>query len=233
VLAGCALAATAMNAIGQFLAQFLLRSFHVAPSRLSFLLSVIAVASMAAGLLLGGFGVDRAARRDQRWYVWGPALTLMIAAPAFVLGFNQSTIPATVAVLMVGHVALFVYFTPTLAIAQNMVGANMRASSAFVVSLTIGLVGIGLGPTLTGFLSDAFAQRAFTSGDYLLMCPDGAPAAGSAAALTHACLDASTTGLRQALMAMSLLLVWAALHYLLAARAFRRDLETQFEPVRP
>jgi hypothetical protein len=57
------------------------------------------------------------------------------------------------------HVVLFVYFTPTLAMAQNMVGANMRASSAFTVSLVLGLVGVGIGPTLLGFLSDASVKR--------------------------------------------------------------------------
>jgi hypothetical protein len=48
------------------------------------------------------------------------------------------------------HVALFVYYTPTLAIAQNMVAANMRASSAFVAAIVLGLVGTGLGPSLRG-----------------------------------------------------------------------------------
>lgn len=233
VLIGCALAATAMNAIGQYIAQFLLRSFHVAPKDLGFLLSVIAVTSMAAGLLLGGFGIDRAARRDRRWYVWGPAITQILAAPAFILGFSQPTIPSTVAVLMAGHVVMFVYFTPTLAIAQNMVGPNMRASSAFVVSLVIGLVGIGLGPTLTGFLSDEFASRAFSAGDYSALCPGGVPTADSARTIADACLNASATGLRHALMAMSLLTIWAGIHYLVAARSFRRDLETEFQPVRP
>lgn len=233
VLIGCALAATAMNAIGQYIAQFLLRSFHVAPKDLGFLLSVIAVTSMAAGLLIGGFVIERAARRDQRWYVWGPAITQILAAPAFVLGFSQPTIPSTVAVLMAGHVVIFVYFTPTLAIAQNMVGPNMRASSAFVVSLVIGLVGIGLGPTITGFLSDAFASRAFSAGDYSALCPRGVPAADSARTIADACLNASAAGLRHALMAMSLLTIWAGIHYLLAARSFKRDLETQFQPVRP
>jgi len=32
---------------------------------------------------------------------------------------------------------------------------------------------------------------------------------------------------------MSLLLIWAGIHYFLAARSFKRDLETQFVPVRP
>ncbi len=233
VLIGCGIAAIAMNSIGQFIAQFLVRSFHVAPKDLGLLLSVVAVVAMGAGLLLGGMGVDRASRFDQRWYVWIPSITLLLAAPAFVLGFNRPTLASTIAVLMAGHLVLFVYFTPTLAIAQNMVAANMRASSAAIVALVLNLVGSGIGPTLTGFLSDVFAKRAFTAGDYVALCPGGVSAADSTPAIAEACQQASAVGLRHALMAVSLLTVWAAVHYFLAARHFRRDLDTQFEPVRP
>lgn len=231
VLIGCGLAAAPMNAIGQFLAQFLSRSFHVAGGDLGLLLSVIGVGSMTAGMLIGGFGMDRAALRDRRWYVWGPAIALLVAAPAFLAGFNQSTVVATAVVLFAGHVGLFVYFTPTLAIAQNMVAANMRASSSFVVSLVIGIVGIALGPTLNGYLSDLFARRAFEPGDFTAQCGVGAPAASSS--IAAACEQASATGLRHALMAVTLLMVWAAIHYFLAARDLRRDLDRSFEPVRP
>jgi hypothetical protein len=188
---------------------------------------------MSSGLLLGGFGVDWAGRFDRRWYVWGPAITLFLAAPAFILAFNQPTIPRTVLALMAAHLVLFVFFTPTLAIAQNMVAANMRASSAFAVATVLGLVGIGLGPTLMGFLSDRFARRAFTLGEYATLCPGGTPPADAARTLADSCLNASATGVRQALMAMSLICIWAAAHYFYAARNLRRDLDTHFQPLRP
>lgn len=228
ILIGCGLAATAMNAIGQFLGQFLVRSFHIGLAQAGALLGTLAGAAMASGLALGGFGVDWAGRFDKRWYVWGPALGLAVAAPMFVLGFGQATLVSTIAVLMAGHVVLFIYYTPTLAMAQNMVGANMRASSAFAVAVVLGLVGIGLGPTLVGFLSDAFARHAFTSGKFEELCGKGAAVYGPL--FTEECGRASAAGLRHALVAMSLLLLWAALHYLLAARNLRRDLDTHYEP---
>jgi predicted MFS family arabinose efflux permease len=227
ILAGCALAAIGMNAIGQFLAPFLLRTYHLGFAEAGRLLSLIAGGAMASGLALGGFGVDWAGRFDKRWYVWGPAIGLLLAAPAFLMGFDQPTVTLAVAVLMPAHVALFVYFTPTLAMAQNMVGANMRASSAFTVSLVLGLVGVGIGPTLLGFLSDAFARAAFTTGNFKLMCPGGAPPHGELSALQQACASASATGIRHALMAMSVFLLWAAVHYFLAARTLRADLLKQ------
>jgi predicted MFS family arabinose efflux permease len=229
ILLGCGLAAVSMNGIGQFLGQFLIRNYHLGYSQMGRVLALIAGIAMASGLALGGFGVDWAGRFDKRWYTWGPALGLMLATPAFLLGFNQATIPATIAVLMAAHIALFVYWTPTLATAQNMVGPSMRASSYFVVWLMLSLVGIGLGPTLSGFVSDAFARGVFTLGNYASSCPGGRAVAGATQELIQSCAQASAIGLRRALTTMSLTFVWASLHYFLAARTLREDLENRYE----
>lgn len=230
LLAGCALAAISMNGIGQFFGQFIVRNYHVGFSEAGRILSLVAGGSMPCGMLLGGFGIDWAARRDQRWYAWGPALTLVLASPAFIIGFNQPTVTSAAGALILGHVMLFVYWTPTLAMAQNMVGASMRASSTFVFNFILGLVGIGFGPTLVGILSDRLAGGAFTLGDFVTSCPRGRPLTGALNAHLQACADASATGLRHALMLMSLTFVWASIHYYLAARTLRRDLETCYIP---
>jgi hypothetical protein len=157
-------------------------------------------------------------------------LTLVLASPAFIIGFNQPTVLSAATALILGHVMLFVYWTPTLALAQNMVGASMRASSTFVFNFILGLVGIGFGPTLVGILSDRFASGAFTAGNFVTSCPGGRPLTGALNAHLQACADASATGLRHALMLMSLSFVWASIHYYLAARTLRRDLETHYIP---
>ena len=229
LLAGCALAAISMNGIGQFFGQYLARNFHLGLAETGRVLSLVAGTTMPCGMLLGGFGIDWAARRDERWFAWGPALTLVLASPAFILGFSQPTVLAAALVLAVAHICLFVYWTPTLALAQNLVGASMRASSMFVFNFVIGLVGIGFGPTLVGFISDRFARSAFTVGDYAL-CPKGRPPTGVLDAFTQSCAGAQATGLRHALMLMSLTCVWAAVHYWLAARTLRGDLATLYVP---
>ncbi len=222
-----ALAGMSMNGIGQFLNPFLARNFLLGPAEVGRLLGLIAGVSMASGLLLGGFGVDWAGRFDRRWAVWGPALGLLLAAPLFILGLTRGSLTSTVIILILAHVSMFVFYSPTLAIAQNMVGANMRASSAFVMSgLVLGLAGIGLGPTLVGYLSDRFASHALAG--YLDSCPGGRAAHGALPALADACRNASATGIRQALMVMALLCVWSALHYVLASRRLRQDLDTHY-----
>ena len=228
ILIGAGLAAISMNALGQFFARFFISNFHMGFAEAGRILGLMSGTAMTSGLALGGFGMDWAGKSDRRWYVWGPAIALAISTPLFVFGIMQATLFATVALLLIGHITLFVFWTPTLALAQNMVGANMRASSAFVVSLVIGLVGIGLGPTLVGMLSDFFAHNAFAMGNFSLACPGGGPPAGARAELSHVCLTASAAGIRYAIMAMSLLFAWAGLHYLLAARHLRQDLDTHY-----
>jgi predicted MFS family arabinose efflux permease len=229
MLIGAALAAIPMNGIGQFLGQFFIRSHHLSLIEVGRVLALIGGVSMASGLALGGFGMDWASRFDKRWYTWGPAAGLALATPAFFLGFEPLPLAAAIAVLMFGHVVLFLYWTPTIATAQNMVAANMRASAYFLVSLVLSLVGIGVGPTLTGVLSDLYASGAFTSGDYMHVCPGGKAVPGAAAQLVAACAQSSATGLRRALMTLSLMFVWAGVHYFLAARTVTGDLASHFD----
>lgn len=232
VLIGAALAAMAMNGIGQFLARFFVAQYEIGFAAAGQAVGWIGGAAMASGLALGGFGMDWAAKTDRRWYVWGPSIGLLAAAPLFVFAVLQPTLAGSVPLLLAGHVALFIYYTPTLALAQNMVGASMRASSAFVASLVLGLVGIGLGPTLIGFMSDFFANSAFTGGDFATACPGGKAAADAAAGLASACADASAAGIRHAIAALSLLFAWSAIHYFLASRSLREDLDRHYEGTR-
>jgi predicted MFS family arabinose efflux permease len=227
LLAGCALAAISMNGIGQFFGQFLARNFHLGLADTGAVLSVVAGTTMPCGMLLGGFGIDWAARRDKRWFAWGPALTLLLATPLFMFGFAQQTVASAATVLAIGHVFLFVYWTPTLALGANLVGASMRASSMFVFNFILGMVGIGLGPTLVGFISDRFAHGAFTAGDFAA-CPHGRALGSALDAFAQSCANAQAIGLRHALMLISLSCVWAAVHYGLAARTIRADLETLY-----
>jgi hypothetical protein len=231
-LLGAAFSAIALNGMGQFFARYFVAVFEIGPAQAGRLLGLLVVVAMSSGFVIGGFGVDRAVRRDRRWYVWAPSLSLLIAMPLFVIGLLQSSLFRAVAVLLPAHVALFIFYTPTLAIAQNMVDASMRASSAFTVAVVFGLVGTGLGPTLVGIISDMAASRSFAAGGFALQCPGGAGRPGAEAALSHACAAASAQGIRFAMVAVVFLLLWGSLHYFLAARTLRADLDARYRPAK-
>ena len=231
VLIGVGLASSGMNGIGQFLARFFVSNFQLGMADTGKLLGGIGVVGMASGLALGGFGLNWLARRDRRWLVWGSAIGLALTAPFFIAGAfaaSSSSIALPVALLLIGHVTLFVYYTPSIALAQNMVDSSMRASAAFILTITLNLVGIGLGPTLVGFISDTMASHAFTLGDFAQLCPGGAATPGAAAGLADACSAASRTGIADAIALASLLFLWSAVHYWLAGRSLEADLDRAY-----
>jgi predicted MFS family arabinose efflux permease len=232
VLIGAGLAAIAMNGIGQFWGRYYTAVFHMGLFESGRLIGIIAVVAMASGLTLGGFGVSYLSDRDRRWYVWAPAVALALTTPLLLSGITRPTIHQAIWLILAGHITLFVYFTPTLALAQNMVGANMRASASFVINIVFGLVGVGLGPTLIGKLSDLLAHHAFGAGSFNTLCPGGIAASGANETLATACRAASGAGIMHALSVFSMLFIWAAVHFLLAARNLERDLDRHYEAAR-
>jgi len=229
VMIGGALAATGMNGLGQFWARYFVSAYGIGTAETGRFLGMMSSVGMTSGLALGGFGIAWAARRDDRWFAWGPGLSLLLVTPLLLFAFHQPTVVKALPILIAAHVAIFVYYTPTLALTANMVGADMRASSAFLVGgLVLGLIGIGIGPTITGILSDYFAARAFAGGDFGSLCMGGVPAPGSPAGLGDACRAASAAGISNAVAVMALLFAWAGVHYLLAARSLRTDLARHY-----
>jgi predicted MFS family arabinose efflux permease len=227
VLIGCALAAMGMNGLGQFLVRFMVAGYGIGIAEAGRTLGTLAVLAMGSGIALGGFGVTWASKFDRRWAVWGPALGLMLSAPLFALAAFQPSLMRALPLLAAAHVAMFVYWTPTLALAQNMVGATMRASASFIVAFVMGMVGTGFGPTIVGILSDVFAHHAF-DGDFAAACPGGIAPVGALPAIASQCAEASREGIVYAIATMSIALAWAAVHYALAARTLRQDLDTHF-----
>jgi predicted MFS family arabinose efflux permease len=229
VLLGAAFSAIALNGMGQFFSRYFVSVFQIGPAQAGGMLGLLVVVAMTSGFLIGGFGVDWAIRRDRRWYVWAPCISLLVAMPLFEIGLLQPTLMRAMAVLLPAHVALFIFYTPTLAIAQNMVDASMRASSAFAVAIVFGLVGTGLGPFIVGIISDLAARHSFGAGSFAVQCPGGVSRPGAGAALTSACSISSAHGIRFAMAAVVFLLLWGSLHYFLAARTLRADLDRRYQ----
>jgi predicted MFS family arabinose efflux permease len=231
LVAGFVLAGFAMNAIAQFVLPFYLRSFSLSLATVGVLFGAVAFSSNGLGMLLGGAGIDRLARRDARWSLWGPAIMLTLSAPLYFGAFASEVMMVSFIFMWFANLALATHLAPSLATVQNVSDPRMRALATALVWLLLGLLGTGLGPTLLGVASDFFAGRAFTAGEFIASCPGGRALPGADAALDLACRAASTQGLKLALMCATAFLLWAAVHFLLAARTLRNDLVAA--PARP
>ena len=224
LLIGFTVSGFAMNAVANFVLPFYLRSFGLPLATAGALFGAVAFTSNGLGMLIGGIGFDRLSRRDARWPLWGPALMLVVATPLYFSAFASHAISASLVYVWFANLSLATYLAPSTATFQNLVGPRMRAFSYALVAMVAGLLGAGLGPTFLGMASDYFADRACAAGDFIHSCPGGRAPHDAAAALDVACRAASTQGLRLALICGLVFFVWAAVHYLLAARTLKRDL---------
>lgn len=200
--AGITVASTAGYGLLAFTAPFLMRQFDMGLAAAGSATGLVSGLAAGAGTLLGGVLVDRAMRRDRRFGAWIPAAGLMLATPLSITAYMQGEWLAVILLLTVSGVAQFLYLGPTYALVQSLAGTRMRATASALVLLTVNLVGLGIGPPLTGWLSDHFAS----------IQADGT-------------VDAAAAGLRIALSLIAILYLWGACHYLLAARHLAADLD--------
>jgi MFS family permease len=213
-------AAIVVNFVGfsgmTFAHPFFVRAFHVGYTEAAIAFALINSLSLGAGYFLGGVITDKLAARDVRYYGWFPGVAMFLASASYFIGFSQQSWPLTILFLVPPGLFAGVFFAPTFAITHNLVEPRMRASATALLSLIMSILGMTLGPIVTGALSDAFAARAY-GGDFAGLCQSGANASA-------ACQAASAAGLRHALLVVVSVYALAGVHFLLAARHMPREL---------
>ena len=219
IVAGASIAAFGSYSIIAFSTPFFIRAHGSSLSEAGLLLGLTSGLSAGIGIFFSGFVTDRVSGRDARWAVWIPAAGLLAAVPLYIAGFHLTDKPAAIAVLLVAPALQYLYLGPTMGLMHNLVTPRMRATATALLYLTVNLFGMGLGPPVTGFLSDKLTAAALT-GDLAERC--GASASLSSDAM---CQLAAATGVRWALAFSALAFAWAAVHYLIAARTLRKDLQ--------
>ncbi len=175
--------------------SFLMRSHGLSPTDVGLTLALMIGIVGGLGTFTAGKLVDVLARRDVRWRCW------LVAAA------KGGYVPFLALVFLVDDFRLFLllytipaffggfYLAPTFALVQSLVEVRMRALAASITLFVLNIIGLGFGPQLVGILSDFFAA------------------------------DYGQESLRMALLLLTFLNLWAALHYFLAARTLETDLE--------
>ena len=107
------------------------------------------------GQFVGGDLADRLGRRDRRWYMWLPALASALLIPVSLGVYLLHDVRASMAFGVVQMVLLNVWFAPIVATAQMLVASQMRALTSAMLVLIVNILGLSLGPLLTGMISDA------------------------------------------------------------------------------
>jgi hypothetical protein len=161
-------------------------------------LGLIAGIAGASGAYLGGHLVDLFRSRDARFGVWIPAAAGVLGLPFLSLLLFWPEPRQALLLSAPGTLLGAVWLGPVFALTQTLVRIRMRAVASAILLFVVNLIGLGLGPQTVGLLNDLLQPR-FGAG-----------------------------AVRWSLGAVVLVTsLWAALHFALAARSLRADLEAK------
>lgn len=196
--------AGAIHGIGAFAAavwlpSYLIRTFGMGSGEAGSWMALAYGLGGGLGVLAGGTLTDWAARRsgDRRWYAWSSAAMLLASVPCSVVVFLAGSAEIAVAALIASTLLGHMFLGPVTAAVQGLAGIRRRAVAAALYLFLVNLVSTGLGPLVVGFASDALSPRWGT--------------------------DSLRYSLLGIVVASSL---WAAGHFVLAARTLREEFES-------
>jgi sugar phosphate permease len=181
-------------------AAFMIRTHAVGTTELGIWMGLIGGIGGMAGVLSGGYVVDRWFGADERSQVRLCALMIGLQFPCYALLLflpqKHQALLAYVPLVLVGN---FIY-GPAFALMQRLVVDQLRATTLAVVMVLVNLIATGAGPQVVGILSDLLQPRF------------------------------GNESLRYAMLVFSLVALWAAHHFWQVGRTVERDLSATAHP---
>lgn len=164
---GEALQAWAQTAMMSWNAPFYSRVHAMPIAEIATWLALITGFGGAVGTFLGGALAERFGKRDVRWYMRVPAIAAFLTAPFALIQYFVGDPRLSLMAAVIPATMVNVYLAPGNAVSQSLAPPDMRAFTSAVFVLVVNLIGMGMGPTVTGILSDLFANR-FGAGELAL-----------------------------------------------------------------
>jgi predicted MFS family arabinose efflux permease len=158
-----AIGAAASSMIGYgllfWMPSFLVRSFGLTLLYASRSFGAILLIGGIGGIWLGGALADRYGPKRKAAYALVPAIGFGATVPFYVTGVLSTTFWMSLVVMLVPTALGLVWLGPALSAVQHVVPASMRATASAIFLFVVNLIGIGLGTTMIGALSDAMHVR--------------------------------------------------------------------------
>jgi MFS family permease len=204
LLAGAVLAQTVGTGAMTFFVSYIVRSHGLPLSEAGLIVSLCFGLGSGAGVVTFGWLADTLARHDLRWRCRLPAITLIISLIALAATALATTASMLLAMLFLWSFCCTGYTATSYAAFQSLVKVDMRATMGSMQFIMLAVVAGILGPMLVGAGSDLLTPRF------------------------------GVEALRYAILAVALLYVWAAVHFLLAQSRLAADLRrTRGGPLLP
>jgi predicted MFS family arabinose efflux permease len=137
-----------------FTTLFLMREKAMTLDQIALWYALVLGIGVSAGIFLSGRLIDRLAPRRPGVYGFLPGIALALAVPFFIGFVHAPSWPVALAFLAVPTFLNYFYLTPAVTLVQNAVPARQRTLAGAVLLLIMNLIGLGLGPTWLGAVSD-------------------------------------------------------------------------------
>lgn len=136
---------------------YLIRVMGVELADIGMVYGGLAAIGALIGSVGGGYVMDLAARRGPPAAVRVPAAILVGVMPIFQIGLVSDDIRIFYAASFLGGIGLSAAVPAYFTILHQVCGSARRAMAVAILFFFANLIGLGLGPVITGALSDAFS----------------------------------------------------------------------------
>jgi len=192
---GTSLLGVSSYGVGNWCPVFFIRIFEMSTQEVGNYMGAMAGLGGGAGTLIGGYLADKLGGKNSRWFMLVPGISGLISAPLLIGGFLVGG--KGLSLILIGIMWIFgsAWYPAVISMSQGLVRPRIRAVSMAVILFLLNLIGMGIGPTAVGFLSDLLE-----------------PSYG-------------VDSLRYALCIVSMVFAWAFFHFLIASRTVDEDLK--------
>jgi len=140
---------------GNFTTLFLMREKGMTLPDVSLWYALVVVVGMGGGIFASGRVIDRFTRTSRTAYAVVPALSLSLAVLPFLAFVWAPTWPLALMFLLGPTFLNYFYLSSAVALVQEEVAPEQRVLCGALLLLVMNLVGMGVGPTFVGMVSDA------------------------------------------------------------------------------
>jgi len=139
---------------GNFTTLFLIREKGMTLQEVALYYALVVAIGMGGGIYVSGRVIDRFTRRSKQAYALAPAATLALAVLPFI-GFVWAPSWPLALIFLIGPTFLnYFYLSSAVALVQAEVAPQQRVLSGALLLLVMNLIGMGVGPTFVGAMSD-------------------------------------------------------------------------------
>lgn len=139
--------------------SFLARSYGLELEERSWIFAAILLVGGGAGIWFGGLAGDRLGNANPRGYALVPAVAFAVTLPAYLLAFSTNSLWLSSLLFLIPTALGLTWLGPVVTAVTRLVPPEMRATAAALFLFINNLIGLGLGSTVIGMISDSLTER--------------------------------------------------------------------------